>query len=181
MTCIVGLKQGNTVFMGCDSAGVGGLNLRVRADRKVFQKDGFIIGFTSSFRMGELLQHSIRIPVHHLETDIYAYMVTSFIDAVRECLKAGGYAAKDKEVETAGNFLVGYKGRLFNIGGDYQVGEALLPYDACGCGENYALGALYANNHLPPEERITQALMAAQEFSAGVRAPFYVLSEVYDG
>ena len=38
MTCIIGLKQGSTIFMGCDSAGVGGLGLKVRADRKVFKE-----------------------------------------------------------------------------------------------------------------------------------------------
>jgi len=177
MTCIIGLKQDNTVFMGCDSAGVGGLSLRVRADRKVFKKNGFIMGFTSSFRMGELLQYSLVIPVHYTGIDIYEYMVTSFINAVRECLKAGGYAKKEKEEESGGTFLIGYKGRLFKIEDDYQVAESLLPFDACGCGEAYALGAMYSNANLTPHDRITQALTTAQEFSAGVRMPFHVLSQ----
>lgn len=176
MTCIVGIKQDGKIYMGADSAGSGGTMLRVRSDRKVFIKEDFIMGFTSSFRMGELLQFSLDIPAHHNGVDVYAFMVTSFVNAVRECLKAGGYARKEKEGEEAGTFLVGYRGRIFKIYDDYQVSEHLFPYDACGCGENYALGVLYANVHLKPEDRIMQALAAAQQFSSGVREPFYLLS-----
>lgn len=37
MTCIVGVVEGHTVWMGGDSAGVGGYALTVRADQKVFR------------------------------------------------------------------------------------------------------------------------------------------------
>ena len=52
MTCIVGLIDGRRVWMGGDSAGVSGLDITVRADAKVFRNGDFLIGFTSSFRMG---------------------------------------------------------------------------------------------------------------------------------
>ena len=55
MTCIVGLIDGRRVWMGGDSAGVSGLDITVRADAKVFRNGDFLIGFTSSFRMGQLL------------------------------------------------------------------------------------------------------------------------------
>jgi len=175
MTCIVGLKENDTIYMGGDSAGVGGMSLTVRVDHKVFVKGDFIMGFTSSFRMGELLQYSLKIPSHHSETDTYEYMVTSFIDAVRDCLKAGGYAEKDKEAEKGGCFLVGYKGRLFQIDSDYQVGESIHSFNAVGCGFDLALGAMYvSDSNANPEQRILLALEAAETFSAGVRRPFIV-------
>ena len=37
MTCIVGLVHEGVVYIGGDSAGVGGMSLTVRADEKVFQ------------------------------------------------------------------------------------------------------------------------------------------------
>lgn len=176
MTCVAGLVHEGSVYMGADSAGVGGYDLTVRADQKVFINDGFLIGFTSSFRMGQLLRYSFKPPKYRPEEkDLYEFMVTDFVDAVRACLKAGGYAQIDKGEESGGHFLVGYLGRLFSVQGDYQVGESVNAYNACGCGESFALGSLFATVGETPSERILIALRAAEEFSAGVRGPFHVL------
>ena len=175
MTCIVGIAEGGYVWIGGDSAGVAGLSLTHRKDIKVFRNGPFIMGFTSSFRMGQLLAHAFRPPKRHADTDVYAFMVTDFIDAVRSCLKAGGYAEAHNSVERGGTFLVGYEGRLFKIEGDYQVGESLTGYDACGCGEDFALGSLYSTTG-PPEFRLNLALQAAAEFSAGVCGPFNMVA-----
>lgn len=173
MTCIVGLVENEKIYMGGDSAGVGDIDLEIRANKKVFKKDSFIIGFTSSFRMGQLLQYNLRIPTRYTDIDILEYMVNNFIDAIRNCLKEGGFAKKDKDTEEGGTFLVGYKNRLFKIEDDYQVGENILPFNACGCGASYAKGSLYSTKG-PPEKRLLKALYTAQEFCAGVREPFYV-------
>ncbi|MDK1389296.1 hypothetical protein QN224_28225 [Sinorhizobium sp. 8-89] len=173
MTCIVGLINNGSVHIGGDSAGVAGFSLTVRADRKVFRNQNFIFGFTSSFRMGQLLAHSFNPPKRHPETDVYAFMVTEFVDALRQCLKDGGYAQRQYEAERGGTFLVGYAGRLFKICGDYQVAEPVDCFDACGCGDRIALGALFASADSPPRERLEVALNAAERFSAGVRGPFH--------
>lgn len=176
MTCIAGLVDKGVVYIGGDSAGVSGYSITSRADKKVFRNGDFLFGFTSSFRMGQLLAHSFTPPKRHQDTDVYAYMVTSFIDAVRSCLKDGGYAEKRNDAEHGGTFLVGYEGRLFRIESDYQVGEPLDGYDAVGCGEDIALGSMYSTVGGKPKDRITSALKAAEHFSAGVRAPFNLLA-----
>ncbi|WP_104825716.1 hypothetical protein [Rhizobium sp. NXC24] len=174
MTCIVGLISGGSVHIGGDSAGVAaGYSLTLRADRKVFRNQDFLFGFTSSFRMGQLLAHSLKPPRRDPETDVYAFMVTDFVDALRQCLKDGGYARRQNEVERGGTFLVGYAGRLFRIDDDYQVVEPVDGFDACGCGQQIALGALFASSSSPPRERLEMALNAAERFSAGVRGPFH--------
>lgn len=174
MTCIVGLVDSGKVYIGGDSAGVGGYSLSVRADRKVFKNGDFVMGFTSSFRMGQLLHHAFSPPKRHPETDLDKFMVTDFINGVRDCLKSGGYAEKHNEAEQGGTFLVGYCGRLFEVHGDYQVGEATAGFSAVGCGEDIALGAMFANREGKPEKRIRTALEAAERFSAGVRGPFHI-------
>lgn len=177
MTCIVGIVDDGKVMLGGDSAGVAYMDLTSRADAKVFANGDFVFGFTSSFRMGQLLRYALAPPKRHPDKDVMAFMVGEFVDAVRACLKAGGFSKKDSEVETGGNFLVGYAGRLFNIGIDYQVAEAMCGYDACGCGDNIALGSLYTSAGMPAAERLKQALAAAEQHSAGVRGPFnFVLS-----
>lgn len=178
MTCIVALKHGGKVWMGADSAGVGGYSLTVRKDRKIHRVGPMLIGFTTSFRMGQLLGYKLSIPPHHPDVDTDKYMVTSFVDAVRTALKDGGWVSKDKEQEQGGRFIVAYQGRIFDIDSDFQVGEPVGEFSACGCGQDIALGSLHASAKTsePPDYRLTLALEAAQEFSAGVRAPFYVES-----
>lgn len=174
MTCIVGLVDEGKVYIGGDSAGVAGLVLTVHADQKVFRNGPMVFGFTSSFRMGQLLRYALSVPDHDPRLDTDKYMVTTFVDAVRSCLKTGGYARKENEEESAGQFLVGYKGRIFCLDTDYQVACPDDAYIALGCGGQIARGALYATHGRPAEERLRLALEAAERFSAGVRAPFVV-------
>ena len=185
MTAIVGLIADGKIYMGADSAGTNAwLQTTSRADQKIFkQKRGyqgsFLFGFTGSFRMGQLLQYKLDIPLHDPAKDAFAYMVEDFVEAVRTCLKEGGYARKENEEESAGTFLVGYQGRLFMIQSDYQVEESLLNYAACGCGDDLLLGSLYATakiKGMKPRQRVRGALEAAQEFSAGVREPFHIIT-----
>lgn len=175
VTCIVGIAFDGVVYMGGDSAATAGPSLSVRADRKVFLNGAFLIGFTSSFRMGQLLQYVFSPPVHHAEVDVFRYMVAEFIPSVRKCLSDGGYSKQDNGRDSGGAFLVGYHGRLFQVESDFQVGEAICGFDAVGCGCDLALGSLYstAGANVLPYSRIDTALAAAAAFSGAVCAPFY--------
>jgi ATP-dependent protease HslVU (ClpYQ) peptidase subunit len=175
MTCIVGLRQGGKVYIGGDSAGIAGWDVTIRADPKVFVAGDYAMGFTTSFRLGQLLQYRLKLPKPpSAQKKLYPFMVSEFVEAVRECLKTGGVATKDKESEQGGQFLVGVSGRLFIVEGDYQVAEPVAPFAAIGSGAPYALGAL-AISRGSPLSRVRQALSVAERFSAGVRAPFRVL------
>src|SRR5690242_15173484 len=84
MTCIVGLVAADgRVHLGGDSAGIAGYDLTVRKDPKVFRVGEFAVGFTSSFRMGQLLRFAFTPPP--IEGDLDAYMVTTFVNALRDC------------------------------------------------------------------------------------------------
>lgn len=177
MTCIVGLVSGGKVYLGGDSAGVSEYNIVERGDAKVFRNGPFVMGFTSSFRMGQLLRYSLSVPEQTSEQTDDRFMCTTFIDTVRKCLKDGGYARKKDGEETGGIFLVGYKDRMYKIESDFQVGRSRRGYEAVGCGENYALASLWetSNTKARPKIRVLRALKCAEEFSAGVRSPFKVL------
>lgn len=177
MTVIVGLVENGVVHLGGDSQGTGGYSKTTRLDPKVFKRGPFVIGFTSSFRMGQILRHRLETPVHPEGMSDHEYMVTLFIDKVRGCLKDAGYAKRTNEVEEGGCFLVGYRGVLYQVESDYQVGIPAAPYEAVGCGDDLAKGAMYAQDpNLKPEHRIRVALEAAAKFSAGVGAPFHFVS-----
>jgi len=174
VTCIVGLVEDGKVYIGGDSAGVAGYSLTVRKDRKVFQIGDVLIGGTSSFRMLQLLQYALKLPDYDAETNLDRYMATTFVDALRQCFKDGGYASKQNEQESGGTFLVGFHGRLFEIEADYQVGEPLSGYAAVGCGAEIATGAMYATPDMQPKKRIELALQASERHNAGVRGPFHI-------
>lgn len=183
MTCIVALKANNNIWMGADSAGVGGYTLHQRVDPKIYRVGAMLIGFTTSFRMGQLLGYKLKVPDHDPRWPVERYMATEFIDAVRQCLKDGGFASKEKDTEQGGTFLVAYRDRIFTIHSDYQVGESREPYDSCGCGEDLARGSLYTSERLKdytPRDRVLLALDAATTHSAGVRGPFIVQQLVED-
>lgn len=176
MTCIVGVADSGVVWMGGDSAGAdGSWSLELRAESKVFHRGPFLMGFTTSFRMGQLLRW--RLDVGAPDTSLPEFMATTFVDAVRQCLKDGGFATRDKDQEEGGTFLVGVAGRLFTVHDDYQVAEQRHPYAAVGCGADVALGVMYATAHLGPEHRLQIALDAAERHSAGVRGPFTILRQ----
>jgi len=180
MTCIVGFIEKDKVIIGGDSAGVGGLSIHIRRDPKVFKTGPFIMGFTSSFRMGQLLMSSMFKPPHQKKTQSdYDFMVTTFIEAIKDCFDEGGYSQKYKDGDDkGGTFLVGYKGELYMIESDYQVALNHDKFMAVGCGEELAEGAMFAltNSDVTypndPKGIMTTALEAAAHFSGGVEAPF---------
>ena len=181
MTCIVGLVEDDIVYLGGDSAGTNGnLDRSIRRNPKVFKKDIFLIGYTTSFRMGQLLEFKLNPPRYNKEDDAYKYMVCEFVESLRKCLSDGGFSKKESERESGGTFLVGFNGRLFKIHDDYQVSETILPYAACGCGSDYAMGALYILQGLDynPVQKISKALSTSSEFSSGVFPPFTIIDEV---
>lgn len=177
MTCIIGFVKKGTVYMGADSAGASGWNIKIRKDPKIFKKGKFIIGYTTSFRMGQLIRFKMKIPRQPKGIAEYEYMCTLFVDSLRDCFKKGGYVKIENNVEKGGDFLVGYKGKLYHVSEDFQVGEVAYPFNAVGCGSEYALGALISIHSLTaagPELIIKNALKAAEEFSNGVRGPFVI-------
>ena len=84
---------------------------------------------------------------------------------------------KNNEVESGGNFLVGYKDKLWQVQGDYSVlshGE----YDSVGSGETVAIGSLFTTSgtKMKSEDRVTKALEAAAHYVCSVKGPFTLLN-----
>ena len=186
MTCVVAIIEDGKTYMGTDSLGVGGYACSNRADEKLFYNGKFLIGGTTSFRMLDILRYKFTPPVIDPDMDdLRKYMCTLFIDDVRTEMGAGGFRKKENEVEQGGLFMVAIRDRLFTIYEDFRVAQESEPYAAVGCGSDIALGSLFSTHDLGarfmlddlgPEDRIQVALEAAEQFSAGVRRPFHILS-----
>lgn len=175
MTCIVGLETKNGVIMGGDSGSSNGYDYSATRLKKVFKRGKFLIGYTTSFRMGQILQYSLKVEKQKKNQDDLEYLATTFIDAVRKCLKDGGYKKTENDVEEGGTFLVGYKDKIYCVDSDFQVNSSRDGFDAIGCGESFAKGVMFVNSGLSSKKRIKQALKAAAHFSNGVCGPFHII------
>lgn len=178
MTAIVGLVHDGDVSMGGDSAGASETYIACRVDPKIFRSGEYLIGYTTSFRMGQLLKYSLELPEPPSSGDLMRFMATEFITAVRLCLKNGAWSEVEKSRETGGNFLVGVAGRLFEVEGDFQVTEEVQGYAAVGSGALLALGSMHSTvlSTYSPSKRIRLALEAAECFNPKVRRPFHILT-----
>jgi len=178
MTCIVGIEHEGVVWIGGDSAAVAGNDIQRYAGGKVFFNGPFLFGFTSSFRMGNLLRYALKVPDKSPSQDALEFLNTAFVDHLRRLFREHGFLHKDEdEVDEGGAFLIGYENRLYGMEDDFQVFKPLLGYTAMGCGDNVALGALFATRHQKNQRhRALEALKASAEFCTGVRAPFTILN-----
>ena len=175
MTCIVALKDGDNIWMGGDAGASSGYHTQSTIAPKVFGiNDNILIGYTSSFRMGQLLQfHTL---AHSDEFDLM-YMVKEFVPSIRKLFKDEGYARVDNNEEYAGRFIVVSRGRIFEVNSDYAVLEYHDDFYSVGSGSSYALGALHAMRHeRSSEAKVLMALETAAHFTNTVKPPFTVLS-----
>ena len=178
MTCIVGVATPEGVWIGGDSAASDYHTVSARNDAKVFENGPCVMGFTTSFRMGQLLRYALDVPPRDAaDWDVDRWMSTQFVDAVRDCLKTGGWAQANNNEEKGGTFLVGYAGRLFVVYSDYQVAQQADGLAAIGSGGEVALGALHARRDLSPQDRIIRALEVAEHCTPFVRRPCQVVEQ----
>ena len=106
-------------------------------------------------------------------------LVTEFIPRVQKLFDDNGYSKTYGNGEKEGGvFLVGIKDELYKVDSDFQIAMTSYDFDACGCGEEFALGSLFTteDSNLTPEGRIISALESAETFSEGVQRPFYIIN-----
>lgn len=178
MTCIVGLKHKGRVYIGGDSLGTNpaSLDCTVRSDPKVFRNGDFIIGFTSSFRMGQLL-HQVWVPPEHPnKLGNYAFMIKLVVPSLMEAFKANEFGGDAEDGRTGGHFLVAYRHQLYQILSNFQVGIPKIGIAAAGSGDAFAMGSLMTSTG-NPKTRLLKALKVAETCNAGVRGPFKIIGE----
>lgn len=175
MTCIIGLEEEGKAWIGGDSAAVSNWERRESAISKVFKVSGYTIGYTTSFRMGQLLRYSISYPPVPRELT-EEFLVKEFVEPIRKVFKEFGFSKVDNNEEVGGAFLVGAKNKIFQIDCDFQVQHYLNGLYSIGSGSSYALGAMVAlRPNTDPKNRIFRSLEIVREFCMSVTWPNNVL------
>lgn len=181
MTCIAGAIKGDEVWIGADavSAHSNG-EARISTQAKVFQIGEFLIGSSGTLRVQQIIRYLFTPP--KIESDLISYMVKVFIPALRTTIKENGgeITAADGTLLIDGRYLIGVRGRLFEIDSSYAVFEAKAPYAAVGCADQEALSAMFTATSLmagdiTPKQVVERGLLAAVEFDTSIRQPFTIL------
>lgn len=175
MTCAVGIVRSGRVWIGADSAATSDDLIATRAP-KVFRAGPLLVGFAGSYRSAQVLEHGLEVPSQADGQSDLAWLSTTFLDALRQAQRRAGAIRRDAEVDgSATAYLIGYRGALYELDGEYAIG-VVGEYAAIGSGGAVALGSLHATPALSPRRRVEAALEAAACHCVGVRAPFSVVA-----
>ena len=179
MTCVIGMMKNGKIYMGADNIeSSDSINIS-RDDDKVFIKDELLIGCTTSFRMINILQYQFDRPVHSPVKTVDEYIHTDWIESVRSLFDKSGFSSNNNNVEEGGNFIIGYRNNLYEIGRDFHVAKLKDNFCCIGCGWYFAYGAMKVlsdNDDISPEEMIIKALTVTEYYNPYVRGPFKILS-----
>jgi hypothetical protein len=175
MTSIVGISRDGKVYIGGDSCGSGGQTWMHISSPKVFINGQFMFGCCGSFRMMDLLRYSLSVEPQNNKQNDAAYVRTTFISALRRLFKEAGFL-RDSPSDRGGNFLLGYRGNLYEVQDDFSVLDTPDWGHSIGTGEAAARGSLFTTRgDWDCFRRVEQALAAAEAVTPSVRGPFVTL------
>lgn len=176
MTCVVGISDpGRGALLAFDSCGGAGGRATPRLDTKgSLIRPWLAVGYTTSYRFGQILTHHLDIQ-EEPPGDPYEWAVRTLVPEIQAKLSEHQWLKKDGERAEAGDAIFAVRDRILCVQSDLQVSESARGYDACGSGQDEALGALFARRFGRAEERARVALEAAAEMTVYVRPPWHFL------
>ena len=177
MTVIVGIAEEGSVLLGCDSAGASPQQTEIYSikNTKIFKAGPYALGFTTSYRLGQILRYETELPAPPPQENLDRFMATAFVESIRRTLETHSFS---RGLGDHGSILVGVHGQLFTVGAEFQVLSEATSYAVVGSGRHAAYGALFAlegsKNTL--RQKVEIALQAAQNFTTTVREPFHFIT-----
>lgn len=145
MTCIIALKtkEGHNVIAG-DLMASNGHHFNKIKTSKIFTKgDQCIIGYTSSFRMGQILEFGWDMPPRIEGLTDEQYMCNNVMSSLRSAFHKQGFGGRDIIEDIGGTFLILYRDKLFMVQSNYSVLEYEDDVLAVGSGTDAALAVMH--------------------------------------
>lgn len=181
MTCIIAITEKDKVHMVGDLCGSNGFQHKnYTKNVKIFKNGEFLIGHTDTYRLGQILQYSWCPPKKSADYDEDVYIYKHIVDSLKKTLDENSYGKKDGVCFIGGNFLIGYKGRIFEVQSDMSILEH-EKFASVGCGEYMAESSLatllHTGSKLNPEKMLATALLITSSLVTGVSSEYTYLSE----
>jgi len=141
MTCIVAFrnKEKNIILAG-DKMGSDSFTSMISKVPKVFTNDDFAIGYTSSFRMGQLLQHVWLPPQRKVDQSTDNYLYSDVTASLRKMFKENGFG--DDDTNEFGNFIMIYEDRILEMQDEMSFLEHETDIVSVGAGCYHATAAM---------------------------------------
>lgn len=169
MTVIIGIKEKNgDVLIGADTQASNGSYRVNRKDPKIFEQGQYVVGFTTSYRYGQIIRHQALLPEPKPGYKDYD-LICEIVESIRAKTTEFGFNKVDNNQVEGGRLLIAWHGNLFKIDDDYQYSEFQDDYFAIGSGYQFALGSLCeSDGSRNTYDRLRQALYAAYKFNPHV-------------
>lgn len=186
MTCIVSFKteSGSVVIAGDYMASDGHHFTKVKSPKVFAKAANCFVGYTSSFRMGQILQNCWSLPPKMEGQDTESYVYLDIVESLRATFNSYGYGSKAGIEDIAGNFILIYEDRIFEIQSNYSVLEIDSDIVAIGSGRDAALGALHSllpisgDDEDELEALLSTVFSSVNKVTASVSADFmYLVAE----
>lgn len=171
MTCIIGLKEDNKIYVGYDSIAQWGNTRFVDKIPKCFYVGKIFVGISGYTRDSQLIQHTLRVYNPSEGEDPTEYLVNGLCADIHRLFSEFD---RDKDNGPTATGIIVYKGHMYYLGSDASLTEFDVPFFAIGSGGDYAMGAMEALEDVPAEERVVRALEITSKFDCGVGPPFHV-------
>ena len=140
-----------------------------RADKKVFIRNGMLLGVAGSYRMRDVIRYVMpNIEPLKEGQDLTEYIVTEYISTLRAVLKEVGYEIKEFDAY----ILIGFMGELFVVEEDFQVGTFFNDFYSIGSGSDFAMGAMGVSSKKNPKKFLNDAIAVSAKYCTAVEKPF---------
>ena len=174
MTTIIAVCKNGNVTMGADTQVTDDSRRHNSViTEKITKNNGYLIAGSGDAGPCDILQHIFIPPVPTINErkNLYKFMITKFVPAMRECLDENGYRPDPSDKEAGFSMLIAYDGEIFDIGDDFSVVINDKGVYGVGNGSKYAIGAVEAG------ASIEKALEIAADNDIYTSAPFQIVRQ----
>lgn len=195
MTCIIAHTDGVSSFLAGDKLGSNGFTKTVQTEPKVFEKefiklhdDGLTrtkevmaLGYTTSFRMGQLLNYNLNLPEQDASQTFSQYLVLKVIPIIRQMFKEEWGARDASQDVGGGQFIILHNHTIYEVQEDFSVLQPKTRITAVGSGTYHAIAAMQAyievenESKKPLHERIKSIFKIVSDNVTSVSEEFDVL------
>lgn len=178
MTCIIGMVVNDVVYLAGDSAAVDDNHqLDIVTTTKVLFNGPLMIGWCGSYRMANLVHHSLRVPRQRFGESVDKFITKRVASAIRTTMIDGGIVNDENGGELPGGMILGYKGHIYRLGEEFSVVESTRGFDSVGAGCHFALGAISMVWPITKnvEARMTEIMRVVSKLCFSVAPPFRII------
>ena len=183
MTTLIGIQGRNWALLGADTriADNSTIYKMAKGHSKIIETEDFTIACAGDLRAINIIQAGLKLPRTYIAKDDAHFITAFLIPTMRKAFTDAGYEkTSDGQSSHESEFLVIYKGNIYEIGSDYSWVQDARGIYALGSGGAIALGALASMQgdlvtRTEARKMANKALEIASAYNSDTAPPFHVI------